>query len=193
MTHRVKKSLAVRFGDFATRVQVYRSELEGHYAHMLRVEADKTNPNVKDEDRHQPYPAPQAHPEIDKAVRRDEKADGSVEFVADFEIHDDSPSAAAVTAARKREIIAEITRAENEAIDAVVPFGKRRHLAFERDRITAVAEEDRPKADAELLASIEELDRRILEIQRAGAKAMHDVEDLTADNVDSWAMPELPR
>ena len=93
--------------------------------------------DVPIERRHVAYPRPRAHPLVERAV--DEKDE------VNFEIVDDGPTAAEKLAARKAALLSEVSIAENKAIDAVVPPGKRRFFNL---RESAIQEADQAKAIA---------------------------------------------
>ena len=92
---------------------------------MVRVNEDAAN-DVPIERRHVAYPRPRAHPLVERAV--DEKDE------VNFEIVDDGPTAAEKLAAHKDALWNEVSIAENKAIDAVVPLGKRRFFNLARVR-----------------------------------------------------------
>jgi hypothetical protein len=89
------------------------------------------------------YPRPRAYSWVEHAV--DEKDE------VNFEIVDDGPTAEERLAARKAELINEVAIAENKAIDAVVPPGKRRLFNLRESSIQVA---DQAKAVALAASSI---------------------------------------
>jgi hypothetical protein len=85
--------------------------------HMARVKQDEKN-DVPIERRHVAYPRPRAHPMVERAVDENDEVN--------FEVIDDGPTAAELLAVRKATLLNEVSIAENRAIDAIVPAGKRR-------------------------------------------------------------------
>ena len=126
--------------DFSVAAAAHASELKAWRAHMDRVADDRKN-DVPIERCHVAYPRPRAHPLVERAV--DEKDE------VNFEIVDDGPTAEEKLAARKAELLSEVSIAENKAIDAVVPPGKRRLFNL---RESAIQSADQTKAVA-LVAS----------------------------------------
>lgn len=217
--------------DFQKAVDLHRSEVADWRAHMKRVEDDSKLPliqppifsefsHLKDAvpkhrealdiwrsnmaTRHVPYPAPHAHPLVDKALNEG------------FQIVDDSPTPDQILVAKKRLLIEKLTQAEAAVISSIFPIGKQRAnairqadiLAKEKKYIEALPEETR-KDPAKFTVAVDKIRKarspddaahmNIMEVQsvqadslyRAGAKIMSNIEDLTADNIDAWRMPNL--
>jgi hypothetical protein len=125
---------------FSVAAAAHAAEMKTWRAHMARVADDQKN-DVPIERRHVAYPRPRAHAWVERAV--DEKDE------VNFEIVDDGPTAEERLAARKAELLSEVSIAENKAIDAVVPPGKRRLFNLRESTIQSA---DQTKAVA-LVAS----------------------------------------
>lgn len=124
--------------------------------------------------------APKADALVEAAVRRvqypvgDGKPD---DFVADYEIEDDTPSL--TLQQRKATLIAESRQAEQNAIEALLPAGKQRLLEMDYARAMAVPEEDRSPAQSGVIERCVELMARMDEIRYAAARREADIEDLS--------------
>ena len=209
MKQPIPASAIASIKDFAAAAASHAVEMRSWRAHMARVNEDAAN-DVPKERRHVAYPRPRAHPLVERAV--DEKDE------VNFEIIDDGPTAAEKLAARKDALWNEVSIAENKAIDAVIPPGKRRFFNL---RESAIQEDDQAKAialsasssgllkkitgnalTADQIAAQIEAERpaedtallkaqkeRRARIEAAAAKAHHDIEDLTAETVGSWKLP----
>ena len=196
MTHQVKKSVADFIGDFPKKVDQFSSDLSAWAAHMQRVATDAGNLRLKDHERHAPYPRPTAHPDIEQSVAEDGRPD--------FEIVDDGPPPEVRLAMKKNELLAQVSMAEQAAIDNVVSPPKRRYFEIRRAEINHIerqAEADRvagrksakpmSKEDREFAAADESRRSKVDAIIRKAAKMHHDIDDLTLDNIDAWKMGDL--
>ncbi|MGY0573714.1 hypothetical protein ACTGJ9_023705 [Bradyrhizobium sp. RDM12] len=139
--------------------------------------------------RHEPYPAPIAHPDIVAAVATNIGADGTT-YAPDFEIENDDPTPEHILAARKALLLQAIEQAEEDAVNCLLlPVGKRR-LADQREvDIRRADPTDISESDKEHLADQESRRAQVDAIVRAAAQVMSDIENLTADNVDTFELP----
>lgn len=145
MTQQIMKSQITGFPDFAGAAAAHAVEMRDWRAHMERVRADEAA-GITGIEKHHPLKRPIAHPLVEAAVNeRDE---------ADFEIGDDGPTEDQILAARKYELLLQVTRLEQEALAAVVPIGKRRLFNFR--------ETDIRSADSELAQQLHSGDGGIL-------------------------------
>lgn len=115
MTFRMLKSQMPH--NFAVAVALHASEMKAWRTHMQRVDADIKG-GVDIEARHHPYPKPHAHPLVDASVNENDEAD--------YEIVDDGPTPDMLLLEKKEFLLGEVSRAEQAAIDAVMPRGKHR-------------------------------------------------------------------
>jgi hypothetical protein len=167
--------------------------------------------------RHEPYPKPIGHPDIIASVATKVGDDGSVTYVPHFEIVDDDPTPDEILAAKKIDLLSKISAAEQEAIDrAELPLGKRRAAALLEADISAedakvatdlidktpeanraqldIAKELKKRRDPKHTQHLQDQESRRAKIEaivRAGAQAMSDIEDLTADKIDTFEIPSF--
>jgi len=207
MKQKILRSSIAEIKDFAAAAATHAVEMKAWRSHMKRVDEDRKK-DVPFERRHVAYPKPRSHPIVESAVDENDEAN--------FEIVDDGPSAAEKLAERKTNLIHQILLAEQSAKAALVPIGKLRlYNLRENDIVIADAERaaaaagertvidkvlgrkdvkqtveaSRPPEDTAFLAEQKARRDRFADIERKAAQAMHDVEDLTAETVDSWKMP----
>jgi hypothetical protein len=167
--------------------------------------------------RHEPYPRPAVHPDVDAAVKTTVNSDGSTTFSSDFEIVNDDPTPDAVLAEKKLALLQKIAEVETAALDRVqLPLGRRRLANMQETAIRnadlalwatitkGMAPEDiekldvdaalakaRDPVDTQHLADQESRRQAVDAIMQKGAQAMSDVEDLTLDNVDNYQVPDF--
>jgi hypothetical protein len=167
--------------------------------------------------RHEPYPRPTVHPDIEASVKTVINADGSITYEPDYEIENDDPTPDQVLASKKSALIHKITVAENAALDlSQLPVGKRRAANLKENDIVSADGEIRKDIakglspadalkvdfDAEVVKRRDPKDTQHLADQKArrdavdaimrkGAQAMSDVEDLTLDNIDNYQAPDF--
>lgn len=143
--------------------------------------------------------------EVDSAIRRTGREDGSSEFTADYEIVGPSFEA------KKARLFQQVNEAEASALAAVLPQGKVRAYQFREHDIRAAdqrgylgavkqlspgihidfaefADEHRPVDDTRFLEEQAARADRRNEIARHAAQLHHDIEDLTPDTIDAWEM-----
>jgi hypothetical protein len=173
MTHRVAKSFidALDF-DFEAAVEEYRQALLDH-----RFTVD--------------VPAPTAHIAVELSVRRSPQGDGNPDdFVADYEIIDDTPPPPPPPSfeQRKAELYHALASDEQAQINAVASPGRLRLAGMEMQRIRAIPENDRTPADVETLASALGVFAAIQAINEASARRMVEIDDLTPETIDGFAL-----
>lgn len=126
--------------------------------------------------------APTAHPLVEQAVRRIQYAieDGKPDdFIADYEIVDDTPPPPG-DVERKAVLVSKIMEAQRLAVDAVMPAGKLRLLTLQAN-------------DAKILVSqFEAVQQKLAAIEYHGATLEAAIDDLTADQYDTWQMKPFP-
>lgn len=156
-----------------------------------------------------PYPRPNAMPAVESAVRFDGER-----FIVDYEIVNDDPTPEQILARKKAALVNEIAKSEQAAMEqAQLPPGKVRLNAMEEAAYQAADAEvakqfiERVGKDANPKDLKAEIDKqrspehrqflrdqgarqlRIDQIHLNAAQAMSDVEDLTADNIDTFEIP----
>lgn len=130
MAYRIAKSRAAP--DFSDRVATFAKDMTAWRTHMRNVE--------KDPSAYQPYPSPQAEPDIVNAIT---SIDGET-FAADFEIVDDSPTPAQNLRLKQERLLITVKSMESAAAHAVMPVGKRRLFNM---RIADVLKRDSVRAE----------------------------------------------
>lgn len=210
MKHRIPASSIAGIKNFSVAAAAHASELKTWRAHMARV-ADDQKSDVPIELRHVAYPRPRAHPFVERAVDENDEVN--------FEVVDDGPTPEERLATRKVELISAVSIAENTAIDALRPIGRRRLFNLREsviraadqkkaaalsasssgllrkitglspDRIAARIEAERPAEDTAHLRAQEEYRARVEVIGLIAAHAYNDIEDLTTETIGSWKLP----
>jgi hypothetical protein len=168
-------------------------------------------------ERHEPYPPPGAHPDVEAAIKTTVNSDGSTSYEADFEIQDDDPTPESILADKKNALLHKIVEAETAALDRMQPpVGKRRaanlkeaairkaDLARWTNQTKGMAPSDiakldyavevakgRDPADTRFLADQQARAERTEALMHAAAQAMSDIEDLTLDNIDNYQLPDF--
>ena len=207
MTFRITKSLLARAGidpsKYGDDVALFGREIRAHREHMVRVAEDAklselVEPNFNDSDgnaekfthaveewttakmnRHQACPAPHIPSPFAEALN----ADGT----PDFEIIDDDAEVARLRFEKKKsELLAEVTAQENDAVNKIVPFGKRRALALREATLLAIDEVERSADADEFLEQQERSRSQEAQVVRWAATQHSAIEDLTAETIDAF-------
>lgn len=157
-----------------------------------------------------PYPRPNALVDVEAACRFDGE-----KFVEDYEVINDDPTPEQILRRKKDDLICKVQAAENVAIDKVrLPPGKQRLVNMVMAQITDaddtiarnilknsteeekanlnLADEIAKRRSPEHKKQLEEIEQRtktISNIELQAALAMSEIEDLTTDNVDGYALP----
>lgn len=201
MRARVLRSEIIRAGiqDFAAAAVSHAAEMKAWRDQERRVEEDRKN-DVSLESRHVSYPKPRSHPLVELAI---DENDAAV-----FDIVEDGPSTEEILAAKKLELLAAVTTAEMRAKHSIVPPGKQRLFNRRAAELTLRALETKsptivqklmgkssgPSAEDQKFMDEHEARLSAIDtIDEIAAQAMHDIEDLTAENIDQWQMPEALR
>lgn len=159
MTVRIARSDAVAL-DFESAVASYIAALEEH--------------------RFVGNAAPTALSIVEQAVRRvqypigDGKPD---DFVADYEIYDDTPPPPSLEE-RKQRMRAESSMLELQEIDALMPQGKRRLLEMRASEAYMVPEDGRTLEQKQLIQTFEALGASMRAIHMAAAHREAEIDDL---------------
>lgn len=130
--------------------------------------------------------APTADALVEAAVRRVQypvDAGKPDDFVADYEIEDDTPAPPPpapppTLEQRKQTLVAESRQREQEEIGALMPAGKRRLLEIEFQRAMAVAEADRSSDQQLAIEQYRALSERMNEIVYAAALREAAIDDI---------------
>lgn len=136
--------------------------------------------------------APHAHHMIEAAVRRVPQGEGQPDdFVADFEIIDDTPPPPS-PAELRNDLIAAMRAAEQAAHLGVIGNGKLRLLMLDAGAIMEKPDADRTEAEAAILKTLQEVRARRVAIERHGATLEAMIEDLPADQVAGYKFEAFP-
>lgn len=191
---RIGKSVVDLIPDFAARVELFKREKAAWDAQERAVAEWAGKPD--DPAKPARYPPPRDLTAVMIA------ADGYVIF-------DDGPTPAERLEARKAALLAEIARAEQAALEAIVPAAKRRQFEIRQHDIEAADElrlwtldrvriffgadaeklkaRRRPGADNDFIKAQRWNKREILDVQRSAAGMMAEVSDLrTLEAAESW-------
>lgn len=130
--------------------------------------------------------APTADPLVEAAVARVQypiDAGKPDDFVADYEIEDDTPPpepepAPPTLEQRKQTLVAESRQAEQAAIAALMPEGKRRLLGMDYQMAMAVPEADRSPDQLSAIARCEALAAQDRDIRYAAARREAEIDDI---------------
>lgn len=192
---------------FAFLVAQRIATLQEYDAHEVIVRYHATIDDMPAEERWVTLAVPAAPVEVDAAIRRTPREDGTTEFTADYEIVGPSFET------KKARLFQKVSEAEGAAINAIVPPGKIRALQFrEMDIRTAdqsryaaevagssrigvappdfvqFCEENRPADDRRFMKEQAARQDRHNQIQRWAAQLHSDIEDLTPETIDAWEM-----
>lgn len=191
---------------FARMVTARIETLREYDVHEATVRLHAADPDMKAEDRWVTLAVPQS--DLDGAIRVTQKADGTHDFAADYEIVPPSLDKC------KAKLFDQVSTAEREAIHAVLPPGKIRAYQFreqdirqadqvryreaETARVAAklpdpidfvkFSADNRPVADTRFLDEQVARDDQRNEIQRWAANLHADIEDLTEATIGAWTM-----
>lgn len=133
MKHKVLASEIAGIADFPAAAAAHAVEMKNWRAHQRRVAEDEKNGVPKDQ-AHWPQKQPRAHPAVERAVDENDEAN--------FEIINDLPDP---LIARKAALAADVSWAEQAAIAAIVPPGKRRLFALREHDIRERDDSQRTK------------------------------------------------
>lgn len=182
---------------FARLVEARIATLREYDAHEAIVRAHALVADMPDQERYVHLAVPEApFAEVDSAIRRTGRPDGTSEFVADYEIVMPTVS----FEAKKAKLLQQVSDAESAAQLAVVAPGKIRAFQFREadirkaDNARAAAraqgtpDPGRPEADTRFLDEQAAREDQRNEIARWAAQLHSDIEDLTPDTIDAWQM-----
>lgn len=216
MTHPILKSVINAIPDFAVRAAAHALEMRHWRAHSARVKTDAKNPDLPAIDRHVGYPAPSEHPIVMSAVNEADEVDFEVvddgptpeqllrarknELLAAVSRTEHGAIDAVIPPGKRRML--DMRETDIRAADAERATLLRNSEqgggllgAFRRatsaDDIGAMMAEQRPAEDTAHLDQQASRRERISAIERIAAQAHHDIEDLTAETIGAWVMPNF--
>lgn len=216
----IKKSEIAGIPDFEAKVSAHAFELKNWRAHMQRVSDDEKN-RVKIEDKHVAYKKPTSYRIVEDALNESGEPEFEIvddgptpaqilaahksRLLAQVSIAEHAAANAIWPINRRRldslreadinqahidkQIIIAGKRAETErgAIAKAILGPKYTNTVQEE------AEAARPPADAAYLVDVAARRAKMSVLERSAAQAQSDIEDLTADNVDAWKLPEFSK
>ncbi len=217
MTAKILKSQVSQ--DFELAVANYAQAMREWRAHMKRVEADAKN-GVEGIEKHEPYARPYAPELIDAAVDEEGNPDyeivddgptpeqilvakKSVLFQAVLQAEAAAGEKIVPTGKRRLFNLQESSIYESDAkLAADLRKKKKGRIAKVWDAalgkdVDAVAVEEadiraaRPKKDTDHLDAQAGRREKLNALAMKSAQALADIQDLTADNVDAWKMPDF--
>lgn len=149
-------------GDFAAAVEQYRQAMLDHRFT-------------------QGEPAPTAHPLVEACVKRVPVEGEADDFVADYEIVDDTPPPPPEPTAEERKATAIMKSRQQEQADiaAIMPAGKLRLFQMDVNAAMVVPEANRSGYQIELLQRWAEYQDQVRQVQYEGAKREAAIEDMT--------------
>lgn len=221
MTYRISKTVLDRHQivDFAARAAAHAVALKEWRAHMAKVKEDESRA-VPAIDRHMAYPQPRDHELVEAAVNENDEMDyelvddgptpeqtlrarknillnlvAGIELAAISEIL--PPGRARLYAMRDNAIVesdnkvaAELySQRQNEGI--LKTLKSKVGLGDEPVDIPAEIRRRRTADDSKHLEEQQQRRARIQKVHEAAAQVLHDIEDLTADNIDDWKAPDF--
>lgn len=171
MTLKVNKSQLAGV-DFAAVVEEHRQAL---LAHRFTVGE----------------PAPVAHSMIEGAVRRVPIAGSADDFVADFEVVDDTPPPPSIEE-RRNDLLVLVRTAEIAAARAVIGNGKLRLLSLDARTAMLKPVDERTPADIATLKTLNDVTAKREAIERHAATLEAEIEDLPDDAIAGYKFEAFP-
>lgn len=151
---------------------------------------------------------------VERAVKRVPREGVPDDFVADYEIVNDTPPVRVPTLDERKAVLAgAVNTKANELIAAIAPPLKRRFWAIEHQRIQGemqkvAKKENEPldvwrdralgiikatvPADCDHVLAEEARHKKIAAISRHAAVCESDIHDLTEETIGGWSMPPFP-
>lgn len=209
---KINKSAVEAFPQFDLVVAQHADALRQWRDREQKV-AEQKGKDVAPIDRFQSYDRPRAAPLVESAINE--------KFEVDYEVVDDSAALLpakkaqliarvqqlegeailAIVPAGKQRLMAmregQIQEEDNDRgkllMEQIDKPGllKRMFGADGKIDLGAAIAEQRPAADTAFLEEVKEVRRRVYAINLIAAKAMHDIEDLTTDNIGQWKEPDF--
>lgn len=217
MTTQIPKSQI--WPEYELAVAEFAEAMRNWRAHMARVKQDEEN-GVQGLDKHIPYPRPIAPELVDRAVDEDGKPDYEIvddgptaeQLLAHKKalllalLHEAERDAQEkiVPQAKRRLFMLREAAIRNADVELAFELKKKKKgrlakvwdaaLGREVDAVSIDAadiREQRPPKDTEHLDAQDERRKRFNELALQAAEAAAEIDDLTADNVDSWKLPDF--
>jgi hypothetical protein len=182
MTYRISSEALgdVSSEAFAALVEAHIATLREYDAHEAIVRKHAADPDMKPEDRWTTLAVPVPAPEIDAAIRRTPKEDGTTEFAADYELVGPSLEA------KKQWLVDLVSAAEHQAMIGVLAPRKVRAYQFHEADILKADAARRSPQDRRFLEEQAAREDQRQEIARWGANLHCEIEDLTEETIDGF-------
>ncbi len=136
-------------------------------------------------------PAPVAHSMISAAVRRVQEVGQPDDFVADFEVIDDTPPPPSLEH-RRNDLLVLVRTAEIAAARAVMGDGKLRLLSLDARTAMLKPVDERTAEDIATLKTLNDVTAKRSAIERHGATLEAEIEDLPADKIAAYKFEPFP-
>lgn len=176
MTHRILRSSVADEAKLLATIEGHANDLTAHSDHMVKVARNEADP----------YPGPQAHPDIDAAVRRDPGG----KFVPDYVLVDHLPvpvNDRRALAARKDELRQRVAAMEQDATFKLLPRGKWRLANMQYQDAVAVPEDEQTVDHINTIFDHKARHEKHKAIQRHHAALEAEIEDLDFETVNDWS------
>lgn len=170
MTHRVLKSQVP--DDFADRVA----------AHAVAMRAHQMSAGD---------PAPAAPQDVEWAVRRVAVDGQPDDFVPDFEVIDDTPPPPTPAEIRHK-LVADLRKAEQDAINAIMTPGKLRLLSLEANKARGIPDDQRSPEQVAVISKHRAILDAIEAIGLNAATQEAELDDLPDADLASWQPKPFP-
>ena len=135
--------------------------------------------------------APTAHHLVEAAVVRVPCEGGPDDFVADFEVIDDTP-APPTPAQVRNDLLSRVRSAEFEAATAVIGSGALRLLSLDAREAAMKPAEDRTAADTAALDRLQDVTARRTAVDRHAATIEAAIEATPFDQLAAYEFPAFP-
>ena len=131
-------------------------------------------------------PRPTAHPLIEACIVRVQSPGLPDDFVADYEIVDDTPPPPTLQE-RKYKLMGSIELEEGKLAVAIWPHGKRRLDSIKQVAILNKQESARTAEEVQFLSDLTSKQNRLRDINLTTATLLSEIEDLTEETIGSWS------
>lgn len=200
----IPQEIAEQIGDFDKKVLEYIQALEAHRFIVGAPAPTPAHPIMEHCVKRVQHPVPAAHqPMREHTVKTEDgelvttmKPEGEPvhfmsstspdEFVSDYKI------IPYTLEDRKKKLDDMIAATVNAAVDAILPPRKRAYVNMLLGEASGVEEKDRTPEQQAALLDHEAREKQFKALHLWSAKQVHDIEDLTEQNIDHWKPEPLP-
>ncbi len=181
MTHKILRKNFTDNDVLEKMIQDHLTELRSYDAHEVMVREGSA----------EHYPPPQAHPDIDQAIRRDPRPNGTTKFTSDYEVVDYLPVSPGDQIAfdhHKKLLVHNIQIMEEQSIHALHPLGKWRLANLQYQNSIGKKEDERTITDNEIISEHNQRREIHSKIQLHYAEIQARIEDLTFDTINDFVL-----